>query len=112
VRVELLVVPDCPNEAPAREVLDRAAGLAGVLDLELTVTVIDGDEEAQRRGFIGSPTFLIEGVDPFPVPGAPTAVACRVYRTEAGLSGTPDVGALQEALVRASAGPATAAGDR
>jgi hypothetical protein len=100
MRVELLVVPDCPNEAPARALLDRAAQLAGVLELDLRVTVIDSDEEARRRGFIGSPTFLVEGVDPFPVPGAPAAVACRVYPTAAGLSGVPDVGALQNALVR------------
>jgi hypothetical protein len=102
MRVELMVVPDCPHEASARAVLNQAAQLAGVLDLELTITVIDSDEEAHRRGFIGSPTFLIEGVDPFPVPGAPPAVACRVYLTAAGHAGTPDVAALQKALTRAS----------
>jgi hypothetical protein len=112
MRVELLVVPDCPNEAPAREVLGRAAQLAGVLDLNLTITVIDSDEEARRRGFIGSPTFLIEGVDPFAVPGAPAAVACRVYPSPGGLSGTPEVGALRDALVSACADPATGTDDR
>jgi hypothetical protein len=112
MRVELLVVPDCPNEVAAHEVVAQAAALAEVVDLDVTITVIDSDEEAQRRGFAGSPTFLIEGIDPFAVPGAPTGVACPVYPTAGGLSGTPDVFALREALLRACAAPATSADDR
>ena len=112
MRVELLVVPDCPNEVAAHEVLAAAAALAEVVDLDVTVTVIDSDEEAQLRGFAGSPTFLIEGIDPFAVPGAPAGMACRLYPTAGGLSGTPDVFALREALLREYAAPATSADER
>jgi hypothetical protein len=112
VRVELLVVPDCPNEAVAREVLGEAAQLAGIADLQTTVTVVDTDEQAQRRGFVGSPTFLMNGVDPFAVAGAPTGVTCRVYTTSHGPAGVPDVAALRDALVRACASRSSAAVDR
>jgi hypothetical protein len=69
--------------------------------LRLIVTVIETDEEAQRRGFVGSPTFQIEGADPFGVAGASAGLTCRVYWTQAGLSGVPDVAALRHALVAA-----------
>jgi hypothetical protein len=54
MRVELLVVPDCPTGVAAHEVLAQAAARAEVTDLDVTITVIDSDEEAQRRGFAGS----------------------------------------------------------
>ncbi|MBI4942273.1 MAG: hypothetical protein HY830_16135 [Actinobacteria bacterium] len=110
--VELLVVRDCPNVVAAREVLARAADLAGVTDLHVAVTVIGTDEEAQQRGFAGSPTFLVEGVDPFATPAAGVGLACRVYPTPRGLSGTPDVAAVRDALLGACTGQASAAGDR
>jgi hypothetical protein len=101
VVIELLVVPDCPNEAAALTVLQEAAESAGLERVPVTVTVIDSSEEAQRRRFLGSPTFLIDGVDPFAVPGAPTGLTCRVYATADGPSGVPAVETLREALVRA-----------
>lgn len=112
MRVELLVVPSCPNQRAAEQVLDAAAGLAGVTDLEVTLTVIDTDEQAQRRGFVGSPTFLIDGVDPFAAPGSPTGLACRLYATSSGLGGVPDVLALRDALLTACVGPTSATGHR
>ena len=74
--------------------------------------MIETDEQARMRGFVGSPTFLVDGVDPFAVAGAPTGVACRVYPTPNGLSGAPTVAALRDALVRAGAFPANAAADQ
>jgi len=41
--------------------------------------------------FHGSPTVLIDGVDPFADWNAPIGVACRVYATPAGLDGAPSV---------------------
>ncbi len=95
------MVLDCPNEGPAREVLREAAGLAGLGEVPVTVTVIGSDQEARSRGFIGSPTFLIDAVDPFAVPGAPTGVTCRVYATPHGPAGVPPIAALRDALLRA-----------
>jgi hypothetical protein len=112
MRGELLVVADCPNETMALEALVEAARQARLADLAVTVTVIDTDDQAQGGGFIGSPTFLVDGTDPFPAPGAPSGVTCRVYPTAAGPFGTPDVDQLRDSLLRACASPATEAGGR
>lgn len=112
VHVELLVVRDCPNEALARVALDEAMQLAGLSDLEITVTVVKTDRQAQRRGFIGSPTFLLNRVDPFAVPGAPAGVTCRVDASSTGPAGVPDVAALRDALLRACASRSSATDDR
>jgi hypothetical protein len=34
--------------------------------------------EAERLGFAGSPTILVDGIDPFADPGASTGLACRI----------------------------------
>lgn len=98
VQVELLVVPGCPHEVAALELVRAAIEAAGV---HATVTVIASAEAAQRRGFVGSPTFLIDGVDPFAVPGAPPGLTCRVYPTADGLTCVPAVEGLRDALLRA-----------
>lgn len=111
VNVELLVVPNCPNEARAADALREAATHAGIVDLGVTVTVIDSDEDAQRRRFVGSPTFLINGTDPFAVAGAPSGLTCRVYRTAAGPSGLPEIEQLRDALLAACTSPPNTADD-
>ena len=97
--VELLVVPNCPNEVTAYD-LTRAS--LGELDLHASIstTVIESDEQAHARRFTGSPTFLVNGLDPFVEPGAAVGVACRVYRTPSGLAGVPSSEELREALRR------------
>lgn len=87
VDVELLVVPDCPNESGALSALRFAVERMGLTAQSVRTTVIASQEQAQERGFVGSPTILIDGLDPFGVPGQSPAVACRVYVTPAGLSG-------------------------
>jgi hypothetical protein len=32
----------------------------------------------------GSPTLLVNGIDPFAPPGSPASVSCRIYRDESG----------------------------
>lgn len=96
--IELLVVPDCPNESRALLALQSAFEQVGLGTQPVRVTVITNQDEAQKRGFVGSPTILIDGVDPFAVPGTSPAVACRVYVTPAGLSGVPPLDGLVAAL--------------
>jgi len=96
--VELLVVPDCPNEAPAMALLRTALDEIGRSDIDIVTTVIDTWQAAERRGFIGSPTFLINGIDPFSEPGRTPALACRVYPHPTGLTGLPDLSELRQAL--------------
>jgi hypothetical protein len=70
--------------------------------LLVTQLVIASQEQAQERGFVGSPTILINGVDPFGAAGQSPAYACRVYATPAGLSGVPPLGDVISALTAAS----------
>jgi len=97
VNVELLVVDACPNESPARDALRKTLDRAGI-DAPIATVVIRDDDQAQARGFLGSPSFHIDGRDLFPAPAALPGVACRVYPTSAGLRGVPEDDALALAV--------------
>ncbi|MFE2864874.1 alkylmercury lyase family protein [Embleya sp. NPDC059259] len=80
-------------------------------DVEL-VEVRD-EAEATRRGMTGSPTVLIDGVDPFAPAGAVPSVSCRLYRDADGRTeGAPSVQALRRALVGLPVGPPGGADER
>jgi glutaredoxin len=112
MKAELLVVPGCPNEVAARDLLHEAAAQAGIADLEVRVTVIATEQQAQRRGFVGSPTFVLNGTDPFAVTDAPPGLACRIYLTPHGAAGVPGIAALRAAVVRARTCSTSAGHDR
>ena len=69
-------------------------------DVVYRTTTITTDEQAAERGFAGSPSFHVDGTDLFPLPGNPTALACRLYPTASGRAGTPDLADLRSALAR------------
>lgn len=98
--VILLYFPGCPNwqiaDANLRAALDEVGA-----DVAVQRRVVDSVEDAERRGFLGSPTILIDGRDPFAEPGAVTGLSCRVYRSQAGLAGAPTVAQLRTALADA-----------
>ncbi|MFG3255317.1 glutaredoxin family protein [Streptomyces sp. NPDC048172] len=97
--IEIWTVPDCPNEKLFRARLRQALDAAGLRDVAFTTRVVTDQNEAERVGFTGSPTVLIDGHDPFADEGRPAGLACRVYGTpEGGLAGAPSVGQLKEAL--------------
>lgn len=100
--IELLVVPDCPNEAAAAELITSAVADTRVR-ATIIRTIIASPDQAQRRGFTGSPTILLNGSDPFARPDAPVAMCCRLYSTPEGLRGVPALRDLREALKRVAA---------
>jgi hypothetical protein len=102
VDVQLLVVDDCPNEGPAAVLLRRALDDVGLSAVRFRTRVIGTQREAEQAGFLGSPTILIDGRDPFAEPGRAAALACRVYRDKSGLSGLPAPGPLRRALKEAA----------
>ncbi|MFU8839832.1 MAG: thioredoxin family protein [Nitriliruptoraceae bacterium] len=85
----------CPNWEVADERLRR---LAHELGFTLRYEQIETPEEAERLGFAGSPTVLVDGVDPFATGDEPTGLACRVYATEEGPQGSPSVQQLRDVL--------------
>jgi len=93
------------NGCPNWEVLDRrlAEMLDGRSDVRVRRQLVETTEDAERLGFHGSPTVLVQGVDPFADEGAPVGLACRVFRTPAGLAGSPTVDQLREAIFGPSA---------
>jgi len=102
MRVTLRYFDGCPNWEIAlgrvREAMAAPGGDVPEVELELVPT----GEDAERLGFRGSPTVLVDGVDPFADETAPVGLACRVYRTERGMEGAPSVEQLRAVL---TAGP-------
>ncbi|MCX4624616.1 hypothetical protein [Streptomyces albogriseolus] len=97
MEIEVLVVPRCPNEQTVADRLRRALADIGLRETGFTTRVIADRTEAERVGFAGSPTVLVDGRDLF-TEGRPPGLACRVYRTPHGLAGAPGAGQLRRAL--------------
>jgi hypothetical protein len=97
MRIDVLVVPDCPNGPVVIERLAQA--LDGRADVQVATRVIDTVEQADQWGMHGSPTVLVDGRDPFAGPGTPASVSCRLYQDEAGRTqGAPSLARLRQAL--------------
>lgn len=93
----MLTVPGCPNGPALEERLARA--LADRENVSVLRRIVDDVAQATRLGMHGSPTLLIDGRDPFAVPGLRPGISCRMYRAEDGrLEGAPSLNALREAL--------------
>jgi hypothetical protein len=102
LELTLLTVPDCPNAAAFEERL--AAALASRSQVVVRRREIADETEAAEAGMHGSPTLLIDGVDPFAAPGQAPGLACRLYRDATGRpAGVPPVEALRRALEQAGA---------
>jgi 2-hydroxychromene-2-carboxylate isomerase len=99
MELTLLTVPACPNAAAFEEQL--AAALAGHPGVIVRRREVADAEEAAKAGMHGSPTLLIDGVDPFAGPDQAPSLSCRVYRDEAGsISRAPSAQALRQALAK------------
>jgi len=70
VEVELLVVADCPNRNRAARLVRGVLDELGLNEIPVPVRVVQNEADARQRGFSGSPTVLIDGIDPFDLPGA------------------------------------------
>jgi hypothetical protein len=94
--VSLLYFDDCPNWKVADH---RLAVIAAERpDVVVRRHRVETMEEAERLGFHGSPSILVNGVDVFAEPGAGVGLSCRVYRTSDGLAGAPTMEQLRVAL--------------
>ena len=87
----------CPNWENTRADLSRLIENMGI-DADVELVRIESQEAAEKHGFRGSPTVLVDGVDPFADPHAPVGFACRIYLTESGPAGTPSLAQLEGAL--------------
>jgi len=87
MRFLLLQVPACPGA-------DLLATRLSDLGIEVSRQVVDGEDLRMT----GSPTLLIDGVDPFGTT-IPSGLSCRLYRDETGGAGrAPTTGQLRDAV--------------
>lgn len=93
--ITLLYFDSCPNWKQTDRDL---AALADEFDLTLSHQTVDTIEEAAAWRFRGSPTVLVDGVDPFARPEDPVGLSCRIYSTPDGLAGAPTTDMLRAAL--------------
>lgn len=97
VRLTLQYFDECPNYRDALGMLDELRGELGI-EAPVDMVEVESDEQAEGLGFRGSPTVLIDDVDPFFDPSAPIGLSCRLYRDEHGLTSVPPRRLLRQAL--------------
>lgn len=87
----------CPNwkivEERVKSVIDEHE-----LEASIDYQRIETDGDAVKYQFAGSPTLLIDGVDPFASGPMPVGLACRTYVTDEGLADSPTAAQLEQAL--------------
>lgn len=94
--VTLLYFEDCPNWKIADQ---RLATLAAERpEIRVFRRLVDTPEEAERTGFHGSPSILVDGVDAFAEPGSAVGLSCRRYLTPDGYEGAPTLAQLRAVL--------------
>ena len=98
MKVELLVIPDCPGADEASALLREALEDLGLAETPFTVTVVDTAEAARARRFAGSPAFVVDGTDLFESGTTGGSLACRVYSTPDGPRNVPGLPELRQAL--------------
>jgi len=94
-RLKLLYFPDCPHWTLAEERLSEVAARFG---LPIEHTLVTTQEQAEHVSFRGSPTILVDGVDPFAQGDEPIGLSCRIYRTPDGYAGSPTSEQIAAAL--------------
>ncbi|WP_448006253.1 hypothetical protein [Agromyces bauzanensis] len=104
MEIEILHIEACPNWPEAGRLVSRALEELGAGDVPVRFTLITTPGDAASRPFAGSPTILVDGVDAFPTDAATGELACRVYRAEGRLSGTPSLPDLRAVLEERLAG--------
>jgi len=99
VDVTVVVMTDCPHADLAATRLRQALTNLGRDATTFTTVVVASAKDADQAGLRGSPTFLVDGRDPFPG-AADAGWACRLYPTDEGLQGSPSVAQLEQVLKR------------
>lgn len=103
--VEVLYFDGCPNHEPAIALIERLGRELG-LEPEVRLVRVPDQAAAERLRFLGSPTVRVGGTDvePHADERSGYTLACRVFRTDAGLQGQPDERWLRAALLRETGG--------
>jgi hypothetical protein len=101
--VEILYFDGCPNHEPSLALVERVDRELGT-SAEVRLVKVADQATAERLRFLGSPTIRVDGVDVDPDTEQRTgyALSCRVFTTERGRAGQPDVRWIRDALASAA----------
>lgn len=97
MKIEVLYFEGCPSWQTGVENLNAALKLEG-LPWPVELVEVQDDEDAQRRRFLGSPSFQFNGDDLWPQNRQEYAMSCRMYPTPAGPRGWPTVEMFRERM--------------
>ena len=67
-------------------------------DIRIVRQRVADPDDAKAAGLHGSPTILIDGVDPFAGPDTETSWTCRVFMSADGIQGAPSTQQLREVM--------------
>jgi hypothetical protein len=98
VDVEVRYVQGCPNLTVTSQRLALALDAVGRAGTAIRRRLVSTAEEAKELGFVGSPTVLIDGTDPFMKEGAAVGLSCRLYGAGGAISVAPSIEQLTAAL--------------
>lgn len=96
--VTLRYLDGCANWQTTLTRLEELLTVLGDGNSEVTLERVETPEDAERLRFVGSPTILLNGRDPFEEPEGEYGLACRIYGTPEGPAGSPTTKQLREAL--------------
>ena len=98
MKITLQYFEGCPHWRLADERLRKVLEAFGPKNVRLEYQKIDSPETAERLGFHGSPSILVDGRDPFASAFEPVGMSCRAYSTEEGVQGAPSEAQLRALL--------------
>ncbi len=96
MNIDLLYFDGCPNWELADQRLNQIA--AERPDITVTRRQVRTMQEAERVGFHGAPSILVNGVDPFADQHTGIGLACRLYDTADGPQGAPTLEQLRAVI--------------
>jgi hypothetical protein len=99
MRIEVLQVPDCPNAAVLTARLAPLLPAHGLGEQCVEQRLVHDYAQALACGMRGSPTLLLDSLDPFACDSQPPSLSCRLYLDGNGrLVPAPSVAQLRDAL--------------
>ncbi len=98
MKVTIQYFDGCPHWQLADERVRNVIEGMSNDEVSLEYQLIDSPETADRVGFLGSPTILVDGRDPFATGLEQVGMTCRVFRTEHGVQGAPTESQLRGVL--------------
>lgn len=97
MKIELLYFDGCPSWESGLKNLQAALQEEGIT-ADVEMVKVEGDDDATRLKFLGSPHISIDGLDLWHEEREMYSLSCRIYSTPEGIKGFPTVSMLREQL--------------